>query len=155
MTGFLNDLNLTSIEEDPNALPVGDYPGFISNMRIIDQKDNTRALIITYKVDADHPLGGRTKDEFKTMPEMIDGVDEVTGANIKVPKSPKDATNGSYIKQRIKSLGVPENELNNFTKEDLLGTKVTFSIKERGEYKNVTKVTLREEYSEDTLANLI
>jgi len=160
VTGFLNDLNLKDVPDDPNAIPVGKYPGFVSGLKINHPKDGDsnphRALIITYKVDENHATHhGRTKSEFKTLPNMVDTTDPITGLPKRVPATPEDENHASYLKQRIKSLGVPEGELDNVNEDDLLGTPVTFEVKQRGEYLNIVGISLREEAAAQNIANLI
>src|SRR5882757_1154117 len=117
MTGFLNDLNLQGVDEDPNYLPDGEHPAYISAIKINTPapgaKDNHKALIITYKIDPDHPeLHGRTKTEFKTLPNMTEKTNDL-GVLERVPATEEDTKHAAYLKQRIKSLGVPESELGN------------------------------------------
>lgn len=152
MTGFLNDLNLKDVPEDPNMVPVGEYPGFLSGIKINPPADGDsdphRSLLLTYKVDENHATHhGRTKTEFKTLPNMIDSVDPVTGQPKRIPATPDDERHASYLKQRIKSLGVPEGELENVTEDDLLGTPIMFTVAKakKGEYLNIVKVALRDE----------
>ena len=144
MTGFLNDLGLSSANADPNFLPEGRYPAFISGLKIKDtqatkDKPAGKALIITYKISPlDSENVGKTKTEFKTLPAVNpDGsyTDEVS------------VRNAAYLKQRLLSLGVPEDEMDTMSQEDLLGTPVWITMVQSGDYYNVRNVELREEES--------
>lgn len=144
MTGFLNDLNLRDANPDPNFLPEGKYPAFISGLKTKDTqatKDRPagRALIITYKISPmDTENVGKTKTEFKTLPEVLpDGSykDEVS------------TRNAAYLKQRLMSFGIPEDQMNDLSIDDVLGTPVWITIVQTGEYYNVRQVELREEES--------
>jgi len=151
VTGFLNDLGLKSASTDPNFLPEGKYPGFISDLQVKETKDKTgkinKALIITYKVtELDEDNMGKKKAEFKTLPKFK--YDDNGSPLYKDDGSPlyedeTSAKNAAFLKQRLLSLGVPESELDTMSKEDLLGTPVWFEVAQRGEYYNVVKVELR------------
>lgn len=135
-TPFLNDLDLQNAPTDPNFLPEGKYPAFLYDLKIKDiQKNNTRALIISYKIsDLDSENQGKTKTEFKTLPKMENGV----------YADDDSKRNAAFLKQRLLSLGVPESELNDMKREDLLGTPVWITIKQVKEYYNISAVELRE-----------
>lgn len=137
--GFLADLGLDSVEADPNHLPTSTYNGYVTDCKIVEAKDKSKGkfLVFTYKVsDGEHR--GKTIDEWKS-------------ANAFDEKKKK-----SYLKQRILSLGVPEARLGSVSPEDLTGIAVRFTVKQKGEYTNVTFVALRDEneVSEDAVSPL-
>lgn len=144
MTDFLNDLKLSSANTDPNYLPEGKYPAFVSKLQIKDvpakgEKPASKALIITYKVSHLDPENqNKVKTEFKSLPELnLDGT----------YKDEDSTRNAAYLKQRLLSLGVPEQELDNMKQEDLLGTPVWITMVPTGDYMNIRGVELREEES--------
>lgn len=144
MTGFLNDLGLSKASADPNFIPEGKYPAFISKLQIKDVKKKAeqgggtgKALIITYKVTNDDPsYSGKTKTEFKSLPEL-----NPDGSF----KTDEDEKNAAYLKQRLLSIGVPSEEMDNMNQEDILGTPVWITLVASGEYVNVRQVEVREE----------
>lgn len=136
---FLNDLGLREASTDPNKIPEGRYPAFIQNLQTKELKKGL-TLIITYKIsDLDPNFGGKTKPEFKTIPK----VDQATGKYL----TEEDEQNAAFLKQRILSFGVPEDELDNMKREELLGTPlwITLVQSQNGPYINVKEVELREE----------
>lgn len=152
MTGFLNDLGLSTAPKDPNFLPEGTYPAFISKLSIKGTRTKDRegkALIITYKIaEIDKENQGKHKTEFKPLPLVkLDS----KGKPVKNPdgslayESEESKKNASYLKLRLMSLGVPESELDSMSQENLLGTPVWIDIKQVGEYYNIVGVKLREE----------
>jgi len=141
MTGFLNDLGLSKARTDPNFLSEGKYPAIVSKLNIKDTQKSGPALIITYKVTHDDPEnGGKIKTEFKSLPKMKDdGSGEYAD---------EDAVrNAAFLKQRLLSLGVPENELDNMTQESILGAPVWITVVQTGDYYNIRQVELREDGS--------
>ena len=48
----------------------------------------------------------------------------------------------SFLKMRLKSLGVPETRMNTLQPEDLVGTDVVITVKKNGESTNITKVEI-------------
>lgn len=126
--GFLSDLGLDSVETDPNHLPDATYKGYLTDCKVVQFKDASKgqALVFTYKV-SEGPHKGKTIDEWKT-------------ANKFDPANKK-----AWLKSRILSLGVPESRLNILNPDDLIGTPVSFTVKKKGEYTNVTFVKERNE----------
>jgi hypothetical protein len=148
MTGFLNDLMLSATPEDPNNLPEGKYPAFVSKLEIKDilakpDKPASKALIITYKIShLDVENINKEKSEFKSLPK----VPVVLPNGEPNPEADADdKKNASFLKLRLLSLGVPEDQLDHMSQEDLLGTPVWITIVQSGTYKNIRNVELREE----------
>lgn len=131
--GFLSDLGLDNVEADPNHLPDATYLGYLTDCKVVQFKDVSKgkAVVFTYKVDeGEHK--GKTIDEWKPANTF------------------DDATKKAWLKQRLLSLGVPESRINAVNPDDLIGTAVKFSVKQKGEYRNVTFVALRDETEADT-----
>lgn len=120
---MLDELELDDIPL-PGVLPDGVYPGFVYECGFKSSKDGKKFLVFTYKVAEPHPLAGATKDEWKS-------------AN----KS-DDAKMKSWLKQRIVSLGVPEDRIKDTNPSDLVGTAIYFTIKNKDGFCNVNNVTL-------------
>lgn len=138
MTGFLSDLGLDKIDDDPNEVPAGKYTGFLFDARVVELKDAAKGkrLVLTYKVADEGAHKGKTVDEWKSVNPF------------------DDARTKGFLKQRMKSLGVPEERLGSITPDDLIGTPVNFTVKKNGEYTNVTFVEVRDgNSSESTTAS--
>lgn len=140
MTGFLNDLGLREASTDPNKVTIeGKFPVFISDLQTKTLKKGP-TLIITYKVSPqDEEWAGKTKTEFKTLPN----IDPETGRYL----TADDEQNAAYLKQRLLSFGVPEDELDTMTRDDLLGTPlwITLTKSQNSDFINVKEVELRAE----------
>lgn len=139
-TPFLNDLKLSDAPTDPNFLPEGKYPAFVSKLNTKETKSGN-ALIITYKIDPlDAENQGKIKTEFKSLPT----IDKETGQYA----DDDSKRNAAFLKQRLISLGVPDGpEMDTLSQEDLLGTPVWITILKTGDYYNIRQVELREEGS--------
>jgi hypothetical protein len=128
MTGFLADLGLDTIEDDPNALPDSKHAGYVFDAKVVSYKDTAKgkALVLTYKV-SEGTHKGKTCDEFKSCNAF------------------DDASKKGWLKQRVKSLGVPEEKLATLDPKDLIGIPVWFTTKKNGDYTNVRFVEVRDE----------
>ena len=126
--GFLSDLGLDSVDADPNSFPDAKYAAFVYDAKMISYKDSSKgqALVLTYKI-ADGLQKGKTIDEWKTANPF------------------DDAQKKAWLKQRILSIGIPESKLNDVDPDDLIGTPIYFTKKQKGEYHNVTFVEPRAE----------
>ena len=125
MTGFLADLGLDEIDEDPNRLPDGPYNAYLTDAKVVTLKDAAKGkrLVLTYKI-ADGPHKGKIIDEWKG----INAFD--------------DARSKAFLKQRILSLGVPEDKISTLDLNDLVGLEVRITKKQNGQYQNINNVTL-------------
>ena len=148
MTDFLNDLRLSSTPKDPNYLPEGKYPAFVSDLKINDipakpDKPASKALIITYKISSDDAENqGKEKTEFKSLPKVPVMLEN---GDVNPQADADDKKNASYLKLRLLSLGVPDGaELDSMKREDLLGTPVWITMVPSGTFMNVRNVELRE-----------
>jgi hypothetical protein len=125
-TGILADLGLADV---PDGLPEAQYLGNVFNCKVQPYKDvaKGRALIFTYKVnDPDNPMHGETVDEWHSI------------------NSFDTPTKKRFLKARLLSLGIPENRMNQFSPQDVIGLAVFFTVKKNGQYTNVTDVRLIE-----------
>lgn len=127
--GFLADLGLDSVEADPNAIPDGKYAAYVYDAKIVAYKDTSKgkALVLTYKIAPGSIHSGKTVDEWKSCNKF------------------DDARSKGYLKQRILSLGVPENRMADLDPNDLKGTAVYITTKKNGEYTNARMVEVRDE----------
>ena len=124
-TGFLSDLGLDEIDDDPNKFPDGTYNAYLTESKVVALKDAAKGkrLILTYKVfDGAHK--GKVIDEWKSINKF------------------DDARSKAFLKQRLLSLGVPEEKIATISPEDLVGIAVRITKKQNGQYSNVTNVVL-------------
>lgn len=123
--GFLADLDLENQEADPNAFPDSTYNAYLTEAKVVALKDAAKGkrLVLTYKLfDGEHK--GKTIDEWKSINTF------------------DDARSKAFLKTRLLSLGVPEDQLSKINPTDLVGIAVRITTKQNGEYRNVNNVVL-------------
>lgn len=144
--GFLNDLGVDwGGVSTSNAPSDGTHHGYLTKAEVRTKKDTTKSLVLTYRVADGENEQGKTIDEWKSLPITVQG-----------PTGPRFATedderNARFLKQRLISLGVPEDRINTLNPGDLQGTEVYFTVKSKGEYTNVTFVKLAAEVNASPL----
>lgn len=129
---IFGDLDIANAQDDPFSVAPGTYPATVSDVEVKDNKDKTlKGLWITYTVQGEQETGKKVT-EWKTIPSPVD------------PKNPsaQDQRDMSFLKMRLKSLGVPETRMNTLQPEDLVGTDVVITVKKNGGYTNITKVEI-------------
>lgn len=131
---LFGDLDIAAAADDPFNIDEGVYEGTISAVTKKESNDKTKkGLVITYTVtDEESPMIGRKIDEWKNLPQPADPHN----------MTPEEERDVSFLKMRLKSLGVAEEDMNTVEPEDLIGTDVVFTVKKKGEYTNVVKVEL-------------
>lgn len=124
--GFLNDLDLGNVEADPNYIPDGPYPANIVKSDIVTRKnDGKQSWVLTYQIIEGRFAGKQQQEWFDLKPE---------GDNAELKKS--------FLKRRVLSLGIPENEVSNVDTDYFVGMRVKVTIKHRNGYQNVSDVEL-------------
>jgi len=127
---LFGELDVQSASDDPFGVPVGIYEAFVYEVKTGPTKKGDKVgLSILYKVDGgEHD--GKVVSEWKQIPQIMD------------PKNPTadEARSLSFLKQRMLSLGVTEDQINTVSPDDLVGTKVVITLKQNGEYTNISKV---------------
>lgn len=128
--GLFGDLDVKSAEDNPWFVPSNVYKADLFKAEVKDGK-NGKGLTLTYKIsEGQHK--GKTVSEWKDIPSPADP-DNLTEEEEKAR---------SYLKMRLKSLGIPEARMNDVEPEDLMGLAVIVTVKVNGEYSNVNKVEL-------------
>ncbi len=130
---LFGDLDIESAEDNPFAIPDGTYNAFVYDIKAGKTKSGDKfGLTIIYKV-SDEAFEGRMAQEWKHVPQPAD------------PKnlSEEDQRSMSFLKQRMQSLGVPNDKINSVTPDDLIGTEVVITLVTKGEYQNVRKVVTK------------
>ena len=131
------DLNLDTVKvNQQNILPDGSYIGYVSNVRTIKKKDGNVALVLTFTVnDETSEEHSNSQDEWRTFPKMVDIDGQSRFA------SETDEKNAVFLKQRLLSLGVAEDEIAILDPADLIGVPVSFVVATNKTYKNVRQVS--------------
>lgn len=129
---IFGDLDIEGASDDPFGVPVGVHPVQVTDVKVIRPKaDDKDMLLLEYKV-TDGDATGNTVQERKTI--KTDGED----AN-----SPSARRNASFLKIRLKELGVPEARLNSVKPDDLIGVEGFLTIGEPNNgYTNVKSFSL-------------
>lgn len=131
---LFGDLDIASAADDPFNIDEGIYRGVLSNVQTKKSNDGTKkGTVFTYTVtDEESPMVGRKIDEWKNLPQPADP-DSLT---------PEEERDLSFLKMRLSSLGVAEEDMNTVEAKDLIGTECVFTVKKKGDYTNVVKVEL-------------
>ena len=127
--GIFGDLDLEAAADDPFAIDDGTYEAVITAAEVkMNKKETDNYLVLTYTIpnylDGD---SNRKVQEWKKIPKASD------------PDKDRDA---SYLKQRLLSIGVPNERINSFEPEDALGADVVITVKSKDGYTNVQRVAL-------------
>lgn len=140
--GLFGDVDASSIPDDPWYVAPGTYLCVVEDAAIRDKKDQTgQGLALNYSiVEEDNDYTGMRIQEWKNLPNG--------------DSDSKDArTDRSRVKQRLLSLGVPEDVMNSDDTDwlkDLIGVEVYVTVFERASqdgtrtYTNVGNVKLVE-----------
>jgi len=137
-SGFLNDLGVNWGDVPTTNDPAdGTHRCFVTKSEIRTRRsDQSKHWVFTYKVADGEPQSGCTKDEWRAIPITRDGRFV----------SDKDEQAARWLKQRLLSLGVPEDRVGTVTPADVQGTEVYITLKtttnSKGTFQNVTNVTL-------------
>jgi hypothetical protein len=142
--GLFGDLDVAAAADDPFAIDDGTYRGIVSECSVKESNAGKKGLSLVYTVtDEESPMAGRNASEWKTIPSDDDDMSDSERARA-----------ASFLKQRLKSLGIPEDRMNDFEPEDAIDLEVLFTVKtnHKGDntYVNVTKVVLADSGPADT-----
>lgn len=132
---IFGDLDIASAADDPFAVTDGTYEALLTKSSVEKSlAKGTRGLTFEYTIhDADdEEMNGRKISEWLTIPTEDDE---------------NKSTFMSFIKRRLKSLGVPEDEMNTVQTSELIGIEVVVSVatktgKDGVDRQNITKLRL-------------
>lgn len=126
--GLFDELEVdVASAKDPFEIPVGMHLCYVTGAEMKVSKNGSKGLALTYKIDGgDH--NGTLISEWKNVPDK---------AALSTEEGKKSL---GWLKQRLTSLGVPEDRMNSLEPEDLIGIHCYVTVKKNGEYTNVTKV---------------
>lgn len=134
-------LDLESAADDPFAIPDGTYDAVISEVKVGPTKDGSKTGMTTiFKIDDDESEhNGKTASRWLLIPEVADPQNP----------TPDEAKALSFLKSHLLACGIPAERVNDVSADDLVGTNVTITIKNKDGYVNIRKVEVRE--SSDSL----
>jgi hypothetical protein len=131
------NLGLDKVEVWDNkvTIPDGTYPGYVSDAKLVTKKDGNEALVLTYKVADDNSShDGETINEWRTFPRRTEDGGFV---------SETDERNAQFLKARLIHLGFEADQIDKVDLDDISGIPVTFTVKTKNNYKNVSYVEVR------------
>jgi hypothetical protein len=130
---IFGDLDIASAEDNPFAIPDGVYEVFVTECVVgLTKKEDKLGMTLTYTIDGG-PKDKSKISEFKHVPRPSDDLTSDQRERAK-----------SFLKQRLASLGVPEDKMNSLYPADLIGTAAAITVVTNKEgYTNVTKVVPR------------
>lgn len=135
--GLFQDIDLQNAEDNPWHKPDGTYTCVVASVTLEQNKDKTKTMmVITYRI-AEFPekpiLKGQDIKEWKWVPTRPDLENDSDG---------KAAMSLSFLKNRIKDFGIPEDRLNDFEPDDIMGLKVKVVGQNKNDNFNVRSVSL-------------
>lgn len=141
-------LDSQEIPEANAGLPEGQYVGNLFAVKVMDLKPGKgigRQVMFQYKVNDPQgsPHQGRMASEFFRIPPA--GVKIGTDAWNQIIADERDKiTKGmSWLKNRLKTLGVPDAQVASTDPNSLVGTDIIFKIKVNSGYSNIADVINR------------
>jgi predicted P-loop ATPase len=136
---LFGDLDIASAADDPFALKDGTYAATITKCSVQDTSDGEgKGFTLEYTAHDcdDESMEGRKQSEWLTIPQVVGGefVDREKGP-----------THLSFLKRRLRSLGVPEDQMNSVEPDDVLDLEVFITVKRSGDYVNIKKLVLADD----------
>lgn len=135
--GLFGDLDVASAV-DPLYVPPGTHECYLTKADVKQMNGTDKdgepkfpSLILTFTIaDDEGDLNGLTVSEFKSVPPS-DKAD-----------TPKGKAALGWLKNRLDSLGVPADRMNDLDPNDLVGIHCYVTVKKNGDYTNVQKVVV-------------
>lgn len=141
---IFGDMDIASAADDPFAVEDGTYPTLITKCSVQKSNKGGKGLTFDYTIqegdDVNEEMVGRKISEWLTIPDENTPEDKVE-------------TFKSFIKRRLKALGIPEEEMNSVQPEELINLEPVITVKTtpekdgKGPFQNITKMVLPD-YSE-------
>lgn len=132
------DIDFGSVPDDPFAIPDNQYLSYVTKVTSGPTNAGDKVGITIVYTISDGAYEGRQITEWKQIVHPAD------------PANPTQAEMSSltYLKSRMKDLGIPASRLNDIVPDDLVGIKCVITVKNKGEYRNVTRVqTVDEDFT--------
>lgn len=110
---LFGDLDIASASDNPYGVPDDTYKCVVADLKIALNSKGNRGMTLTFKV-TEGDYKGQEITDYKRLPSSVDK-EPLTG------KKREDAL--SYIKLRLRDLGIPDSQMNSLKREDLVGTE--------------------------------
>lgn len=134
--GIFGDLDVASASDNPFAIPDNTYECYLTEVAVRPTKDGSKVgLNLTYRIASGDKEDRRIK-EWKHIPAGSD----LTSTDSEVKAAAERAL--SFLKMRLKELGVPAEKMNDLQPDDLIGKHVNVSVKTIDGFVNVQRVAL-------------
>lgn len=132
--GLFGDLDIQSAADNPFAVPANTYECTVTGVKVGPTKDESKVgMTLTYTIQSGE-YEGDDITEWKEIPQPADP------HNL----TPQERKSNSWLKQRLLSLGVPEDRVNDVEEDDLVGVDCVVTVAEgKNGYMNVTRVEVR------------
>ena len=132
MPGLFEELDIAGANDDPWSMPEITYAAVVSDLEIKVNEKGNHGMYFKYKV-TEGEYADREVQEYKRLPHPQDA-EKLEGKKL--------ADARSYIKQRLASLGIPEERMNTVSKDDIVGIECYISTKMNGNFVNIRQVSL-------------
>lgn len=114
-----SELDWESVPEDPFDIPEGSYVCFVKSADFKVTRDGTkRGLAINYAIEQPEEFSGLNISEWKNFPQITDP------RNI----TPDEQRALTWLKQRLRSLDIPNDRIATFTPADVIGLRVLVGV---------------------------
>lgn len=125
---LLGDLGLDDVSANPNFVADGGYVAVVTYKVGGSKKNpNHRYLIFSYAIETTAD-GSPTEYKDKKISEWKSAMPD------------DDAQTKSFLKQRIMSFGVPEEEVSRFNMQTVQGGRFLIEVKNNGDFTNINRV---------------
>jgi hypothetical protein len=133
---LFGELDIASASDDPYGVPDDTYKCVVSDLKIAVNSKGNRGMTLTFKVTEGDFVGAEITD-YKRLPSDKD-------KEPLVGKKKEDAL--SYVKLRLRDLGIPDSRMNSLTREDVIGTECYVSTQRKtvndSTFTNVRNISL-------------
>lgn len=130
--GLFAELDIASATDNPFAIPDNTYPCVLESVEVKANEKGNHGLYLKFVIsEGEHK--GKKITEYKRIPHPDDAevLDEADKKKARY-----------YINQRLSTLGVPDERMNDVEPDDLVGTDCYVSTKQNGDFTNVRNVSV-------------
>lgn len=130
---LFGDLDIASAADNPFEIPANSYEATVTDVRVGKTRDESKVgMTFIYTIQSGE-YEGQDITEWKQIPTPADPHNLTTD----------EKRSMSFLKQRLLSLGVPEDRMNSVKEDELIGADVVVTVKPgKNGYTNVSRVEL-------------
>ena len=143
---LMQSLGLENVEADPNRVPDNKYDGVVFKSEYVLRKEkDSLSHVVTYKVEGGphngaqiahwHLLGKNVKDAQGNFPDSVDQIASYDNTQTEMNKQ--------FYKKMFVDLGIDPDQVHLTSIDALVGIPVTFGVKTKEGYQNVSFVEKR------------